>query len=1036
MIKKPFYSCGKSTFCKVMAGMVISSVLFTNFPSAEINSATRNEELNSLSTFDASKNNMLNEINKNNTVINDYGDVLCINDEVTAKKVNSKNEPVGPSDKASDSESEESIRSVQAYYTIKDLNKLSYTDLIDVLKSIDFNQIYKTIENPYSFNDDTFEFFNDDARMDELIKAIEESGKTFTATDDKGISTLIEVVRAAYFLGFYNNDLEKYTTAQYKEKLKPSLQAMASNPNLNIGEEKQTYVLQGFGLLSQYYTDPEIITAAANIMKGYNDNIESYLGNLSYEIAIYNLIIGPSYDLYLYGFHNNWSFQGTKWENKCDTYINEMGRLALHGQVNSNTESLINNSLFKIAQVGRVHTNPREGLRVITEGLTLYEYLGYQYFQCMSSIDWEYKDIDYNGNNINYEDAKEAGKQKYLSKTYTFDDETIVVKAGDKVAEEKIKRLYWAAKEVKAQFHRVVGDDEPLEVGNADDILTIVIYNSPNEYTMNKMLYALDTNNGGIYIEGTGTFFTYERTPQDSIYTLEELFRHEYTHYLQSRYIVPGLWGQAEIYRNGRLTWFEEGGAELFAGSTRTDGILPRASMVSNIAWTDPVYRYSLKDTMYANYQSGQFDFYRYAYVLQHYIYENEMQIMDDFITTLQNDDVKKYDYIREIYANDTNLSLNYDSHMQDLVDKYNANELTIPLVSDDYLINHEYKNQNEIYSDIASVLGLKQVTTNINRSQFFRSFTLEGTYNAGPSKGQKVDKEEMSNKLDAGLKTLSEKTWRGYDTLTGYMTDYKVENGNVIWNVTIHGVLPGQIDNNEGIGSETEANNTFDKANGPVVTSKSVYGSLDVNDIDIFYFDVTSKGVIDINVETNGLSNSTWILYSENNLDEPVAYMSKKDGLNLSGAYNAKPGRYFVKLYSVGGAKDDYQLTIKGNLNGETVEQKPLIKEVEDNNSFDMANLMAINSRLDAELGGKDSKDIFCFNVDSEKEINISTNAANGLGMSWKVYHESDLNNYIEYPKNVVGQNASTTFTAKPGKYYIEVYNYSGQGTYQLSVK
>lgn len=196
MMKKPFYSCGKSTFCKVMAGMVISSLLFTNFPSAEINSATRNEELNSLSTFDASKNNMLNELNKNNTVINDYGDVLRINDEVTAKKVNSKNEPVGPSDKASDSESEESIRSVQAYYTIKDLNKLSYTDLIDVLKSIDFNQIYKTIENPYSFNDDTFEFFNDDARMDELIKAIEESGKTFTATDDKGISTLIEVVRA------------------------------------------------------------------------------------------------------------------------------------------------------------------------------------------------------------------------------------------------------------------------------------------------------------------------------------------------------------------------------------------------------------------------------------------------------------------------------------------------------------------------------------------------------------------------------------------------------------------------------------------------------------------------------------------------------------------------------------------------------------------------------------------------------------------------------------------------------------------------
>nr|WP_240517627.1 collagenase [Bacillus pseudomycoides] len=43
-------------------------------------------------------------------------------------------------------------------------------------------------------------------------------------------------------------------------------------------------------------------------------------------------------------------------------------------------------------------------------------------------------------------------------------------------------------------------------------------------------------------IEGIGTFFTYERTPQQSIFSLEELFRHEFTHYLQGRYEVPRLW--------------------------------------------------------------------------------------------------------------------------------------------------------------------------------------------------------------------------------------------------------------------------------------------------------------------------------------------------------------------------------------------------------------------------------------------------------------------------------------------------------------
>ena len=42
----------------------------------------------------------------------------------------------------------------------------------------------------------------------------------------------------------------------------------------------------------------------------------------------------------------------------------------------------------------------------------------------------------------------------------------------------------------------------------------MVIYNSPAEYQFNRQLYGYETNNGGLYIEGTGTFFTYERTPE------------------------------------------------------------------------------------------------------------------------------------------------------------------------------------------------------------------------------------------------------------------------------------------------------------------------------------------------------------------------------------------------------------------------------------------------------------------------------------------------------------------------------------------
>ncbi|QKQ28339.1 collagenase [Candidatus Reidiella endopervernicosa] len=67
-------------------------------------------------------------------------------------------------------------------------------------------------------------------------------------------------------------------------------------------------------------------------------------------------------------------------------------------------------------------------------------------------------------------------------------------------------------------------------------------------------LYGLYTNNGGIYIEQDATFYTYDRTVNDSIYSLEELFRHEYVHYLAARYLIEGDFGSLPMYEGDRMT--------------------------------------------------------------------------------------------------------------------------------------------------------------------------------------------------------------------------------------------------------------------------------------------------------------------------------------------------------------------------------------------------------------------------------------------------------------------------------------------------
>ncbi len=89
---------------------------------------------------------------------------------------------------------------------------------------------------------------------------------------------------------------------------------------------------------------------------------------------------------------------------------------------------------------------------------------------------------------------------------------------------------------------------------------------------------------------------------------------------------MPGLWGQGKIYENERLSWFEEGNAEFFAGATRTDNVVPRKSIIGGIS-SNPAERYTAERTLNAKY--GTWDFYNYSFALQSYMYNKRYDMFD-----------------------------------------------------------------------------------------------------------------------------------------------------------------------------------------------------------------------------------------------------------------------------------------------------------------------------------------------------------------------------------------------------------------------
>ncbi|MFC9794633.1 collagenase [Streptomyces sp. NPDC127584] len=246
--------------------------------------------------------------------------------------------------------------------------------------------------------------------------------------------------------------------------------------------------------------------------------------------------------------------------------------------------------------------------------------------------------------------------------TYTYDNGAIKVRTG--LDRATVDQLYYASKQVKAQFHRVLGSEQPL-AGDPHTTLTIVLYGSRADYeNYHPILTGMDTDNGGIYIERGATFYTYQRrVPQDSSLTLEELFRHEYTHYLNGRWAVPGFFGEGPWYQGDRTTFMDEGTAEFFDGATRDDGIKVRKSLVRGIigdtAGGGP--RMNLRQILNATYDGDGFRFYNYAGTFFEFLWTERPSLIREMYTHLRNDDAAGYDAWRVRLAGDSGLQSAYD---------------------------------------------------------------------------------------------------------------------------------------------------------------------------------------------------------------------------------------------------------------------------------------------------------------------------------------------------------------------------------------
>lgn len=111
----------------------------------------------------------------------------------------------------------------------------------------------------------------------------------------------------------------------------------------------------------------------------------------------------------------------------------------------------------------------------------------------------------------------------------------------------------------------------------------------------------------------------------------------------------------------------------------------------------------------------------------------------------------------------------------------------------------------------------------------------------------------------------------------------------------------------------DTEPNNTYDTASGPINDTIQISGRIDSQDYtDKYILQGTAGQSINIEVSADTISEINWVMVSENNLNAYVTWGRKTEEGHLVASFTpTSTGNYFITIYRLGNQGSNYTMKI-----------------------------------------------------------------------------------------------------------------------------
>lgn len=531
-----------------------------------------------------------------------------------------------------------------------DISGLTPAHLVAFLQTHSYDCVNQAL---WTFNSDVSSVLSN-AHLTRALTEISNASPAYQGDDQQHLLELLDFVHAAYYHKVYHPaDQQLFDPAVVAATAFAALDAFIASPHANDATDAAGAIL--FEWLAA--------VDSASIGEGYYTNLKSILHAFNADpnrAALYE----QGVDLWtLFHLIQRAVFQPAFVAKIDQPLIDELRVIAVNRSLVPGNTFLVTGALTTLgAIVCQAPAWKAAAVAAITDAYDLYPPLSEPSLWAVSALEcnnWT------NAHGVQITKAALVPQVEALlfPNTWSFDDGALVVRTP--LSLDRVQVLYHAIKQVESQFNRITETIAPLP-DDPNPVLKVILHGSRADYrAYQSWLYGTDTNNGGIYIEQDGTFYTYDRTLNEDSYTLEELFRHELSHYLVGRFLIEGLWGATPIYDHGRMVWFDEGFAEFLAWSTSTEGVKTREHLVA-LVQADGNDRMTVGQVLHAAY--GDFKFYRYAGLLFTYWYHKDIGTMKRFIDHARAGDGAGFDGLVNQLSADVTLEKSYQQYLDGLV--------------------------------------------------------------------------------------------------------------------------------------------------------------------------------------------------------------------------------------------------------------------------------------------------------------------------------------------------------------------------------